>query len=312
MVVKKFNYYRFTMFIIAIIAIIVFVVKYINQKKYEESLEFKLLQIGYDINETKVIEDKLEQKEIDKILTMEHNEYIDDFIKEKYFIFDNLEKYLDYKKENKKTDNSKIVSIINTDANIEWTDEERQTDITKDELMIVNRIYSLGEYEPEDLVSVPVSYSYNGIKLSESILPHIEEMISDGKENGYSFIVSGGYRSFKDQEKIYNSYVNSRGTREADSIAARPGHSEYQTGLCFDIDIYGKVEGEKTESEQYQWLINNAKNYGFILRHTKEKEDLTLYSASSWKFRYVGVEAAQKMSNENLCFEEYYAYYVRG
>ena len=76
-------------------------------------------------------------------------------------------------------------------------------------------------------------------------------------------------------------------------------------------NLYG-YSGNKLESEAYQWLINNAKNYGFILRHTKEKEDLTLYSASSWKFRYVGEEAAQKMSAEDLCFEEYYAYYVRG
>ena len=310
MVVKKFNYYRFTMFILAVIIIIFVIVKYVNQKKYEESLEYKLLGLGYQLSEIEVLNDKLSSDEINTVMKMKYNEYIDDFIKEKYFIFDNLEKYLDYKKENKKTDNSKIVSIINTEANIEWTEEERQTDITKEELMLVNRIYSLGEYEPEDLTKVPVSYAYSGIKLSESILPHIEEMIGDAKEEGYKLIVSGGYRSFKEQERIYNGYVNSRGTREADLTAARPGHSEYQTGLCFDIDI--NTSGDKKESEDYKWLINNAKNYGFILRHTEDKEDLTLFSASSWKFRYVGVEAAQKMSDENLCFEEYYAYYVRG
>jgi hypothetical protein len=136
------------MFIIAIVAIIVFAVKYHNQKKYEESLEFHLLQIGYDLNETKVIEDKLDKNETDIILKKEYNEHIDDFIQEKYFIFNNLDKYLDYKKENKKTDYSKIVSIINTEANIEWIENERETDLSKEELMLVNRIYSLGEYEP--------------------------------------------------------------------------------------------------------------------------------------------------------------------
>ncbi len=311
MVVKKFNYYRFTMFIIAIVAIIVFAVKYHNQKKYEESLEFHLLQIGYDLNETKVIEDKLDKNETDIILKKEYNEHIDDFIQEKYFIFNNLDKYLDYKKENKKTDYSKIVSIINTEANIEWIENERETDLSKEELMLVNRIYSLGEYEPEDLVDVPVKFAYNGVKLSASIVGPLEDLITDAKAAGYTIVVSSGYRSYSTQEKIYNSYVNAHGTREADEVVARPGHSEYQTGLCLDFDIYG-YSGDKLESEAYQWLINNAKNYGFILRHTKEKEDLTLYSASSWKFRYVGEEAAEKMSNENLSFEEYYAYYVRG
>ncbi len=312
MVVKKFNYYRFTMFILTVIIITFIIIKYIGQKKYEESLEFKLLGMGYQLSEIEVLNDKLSSEEMNKVLKMEYNENIDDFLKEKYFIFDNLEKYLDYKKENKKMDNSKIVSIINTEANIEWIENEKQSDITKGELMIVNRIYSLGEYEPEDLVNVPVKYSYSGVKLSESILGPIEELIEAAKENGYSIIVAGGYRSFESQEKIYKSYESTHGTREADTIVARPGHSEYQTGLTLDFDIYGNIEGDKLESEAYKWLIDNAPNYGFILRHTKEKEDLTLYSASSWKFRYVGIEAAKKMSDENLCFEEYYAYYVRG
>jgi len=311
MVVKKFNYYRFTMFILAIIIIVFVIVKYVNQKKYEESLEYKMLQLGYQLSEIEVLQDKLSSEEIDKVMKMKYNEYIDDFSKEKYFIFDNLEKYLDYKKDNKKMDNKKIVSIINTEANIEWIENERQTDITKEELMIVNRIYSLGEYEPEDLVSVPVKYAYNGVKISESILDKVEELIDDAKEAGYSIIVSSGYRSFDTQDRIYKNYVNTHGTREADEVVARPGHSEYQTGLTLDFDIYN-VQGNKLESEAYNWLINNAKNYGFILRHTEEKEDLTLYKASSWKFRYVGEEVAQKMSDEGLCYEEYYAYYVRG
>ncbi len=311
MVVRKFNYYRFAMFILIIALIIFCVVKYVSHKKYQETTEYKLLTLGYELSEIEVLQDKLSESEMEIILKRDRNEYIDDFLKEKYFIFDNLDKYLDYKKENKKEDNSKIVSIINTEANIEWIDNEKQTDITKGELMLVNRIYSLGEYEPEDLVSVPVGYSYSGIKLSESILPHIEELIGDAKEAGYKIVVSSGYRSFKDQERIYNNYERSHGTRETDEVVARPGHSEYQTGLTLEFDIYGET-GNKLESEAYNWLITNAKNYGFILRHTKEKEDLTLYNAASWKFRYVGVEAAQKMSDENLCFEEYYAYYVRG
>ena len=312
MVVKKFNYYRFTMFILIIGLIIFGVVKYTNKKKYEESYEYKLLTLGYEKEESDTLQDKLSKEELDKVLNMKYNEHIDNFIKEKYFIFDNLEEYLEYKKENKKTEYNKIVAIINTGANIEWTEEERQTDITKEELMIVNRIYSLGEYEPEDLVEIPSKFAYSGVKLSASIVGPLEDLITDAKSNGYTIVVSSGYRSFKTQESIYNNYERSHGTREADNVVARPGHSEYQTGLTLDFDIYGGYTGDKLESEAYQWLIDNAKNYGFILRHTKEKEDLTLYSASSWKFRYVGEEAAEKMSNENLCFEEYYAYYVRG
>ena len=312
MVVRKFNYYRFTMFILIVGLIIFGVVKYNNKKNYEKTTEYKLLNLGYEMEEITVLQDKLSSEEMNKILTMERNENIDDFLKQKYFIFDNLDEYLDYKKENKKEEYSKIVAIINTGANLEWTENERQTDLDKEELMIVNRLYSLGEYEPEDLVDVPVKFAYNGVKLSSSIVGPLEDLITDAKNNGYTIVVSSGYRPYATQEKIYNNYEKSHGQREADEVVARPGHSEYQTGLTLDFDIYGKVEGNKLESDAYNWLKTNAHNYGFILRHTKEKEDLTLYSASSWKFRYVGEEAAKIMYNENLCFEEYYAYYVRG
>ncbi len=312
MVVKKFNYYRFTMFILVLGLIVFGIVKYTNKKKYEETNEFKLLSIGYVQPEIDVLQDKLSSEEMEIILRMDYNEYIDDFLKQKYFIFDNLEKYLAYKKANKKEDYSKIVSIINTEANIEWLENERETDVDKEELMIVNRIYSLGEYEPADLVDIPSKFAYNGVKLSASIVGPLEDLINDGKKAGYTYVVSSGYRSYASQEKIYKNYENLHGMREADEVVARPGHSEYQTGLTLDFDIYSKVEGNKLESDAYKWLVDNAKNYGFILRHTKDKEDLTLYKASSWKFRYVGEEAAKKMAKENLCFEEYYAYYVRG
>lgn len=308
----KFNYYRFTMFLLAIGTILYFVIKHNNQKKYEESTEYKLLTIGYKQEEVDDLNKYLKKEELDKVLKMSYNTYLTGFIKEKYFLFSNLDKYLDYKKENKKKNNTDIVAIINTEANVEWVDNEKETDTSKEELMLVNRIYSLGDYVPELLEDAPVAFAFNNIKLDANVLPLIEELVNDAKQAGYSFILSGGYRSYEDQENLYNKYVKSYGEREADSMVARPGHSEYQTGLTFDLSLYGKSYDKPEESDEYNWLLNNAKNYGFIVRHTKEKENLTGYSASLWKFRYVGEEAAKKMASEDLCFEEYYAYYVVG
>ncbi len=308
----KFNYYRFTMCLLVLGGIIYFAVKYTNQKKYEESIEYKLIQKGYEQSEIDTLKKHLNDKQVKSLLNREYNKYLVEFTDEKYFMFKNLDKYLDYKKQNKKEDDSKIVAIINTEANVDWYDNEKESDTSKEELMIVNRLYSIGEYEPEDVIDAPIAFAYNNIKLKADVLPVIEELIGDAKEAGYSFILSNGYRSYEEQEKLYNKYVNSYGQQEADAIVARPGHSEYQTGLTFDLGIYGKSSDKPEETEEYQWLMDNIANYGFIVRHTKEKENLTGYSASSWKLRYVGEEAAQKMKEEDLCFEEYYAYYVVG
>ena len=64
------------------------------------------------------------------------------------------------------------------------------------------------------------------------------------------------------------------------------------------------------ETKEYKWLIKNAYKYGFILRYPKDKEDITGYNYESWHYRYVGVEAAKIIHEENITFDEYYAYYV--
>ena len=116
---------------------------------------------------------------------------------------------------------------------------------------------------------------------------------------------------YSEQEKLYNRYVNNYGRIEADKMVARPGHSEYETGLSFDLVPYNKRYDKPKESEEYLWLKQNAHKYGFIFRYENDKKDLTLFKEYTWRLRYVGVEVASIIYNENLCFEEYYAFYVR-
>lgn len=313
MKIRKFNYYRFFMFILILGLIIFGVVKYINDKNYKESYEYKLLEVGYINDEINVILDKLNKNQIDKLLTIKYDKNIVLFIKEKYFLFKNLEDYLSYKKSHLKTENSYIVSVINTEANIDWFDNERITDISKNELVLVNRIYGLPEdYVPEDIVLIPLQYAYDGKRIRNSILDEIESLIDDGRNNGYSFIVSSGYRSNKEQESLYKNYSNSYGMSEADKYVAHPGHSEYETGYTFDLSLFSGDVSDLNSSEEYTWLKNNAHKYGFIFRHEKGKEELTGFPYSSFRLRYVGKDAATLIYNEKICFEEYYAYFVKG
>lgn len=311
MVVRKFNYYRFFIVLIILIVIIFGITSFIKDKNYKKTYEYKLTNIGYSIEDVNKIEKELNSNQIDKILTMKYYDNLVDLISEKYFIFDYLEEYINYKNENKKKSNAEIVKMVNTKSYLDWFDNQYETDITKNELMLVNRYYGLSEdYEPDDIVDVPTQYAYSGKKISKSILDKIISLINAGKQEGFTFVVSDGYRSYKEQENIYNNYVDSYGMSQTDEIVARPGHSEYQTGLSFDLKPYNQVIEDVSTNSEYLWLKDNAYKYGFIFRFEKEHESVTQFPSSSWRLRYVGDSAASLIYSEKISFEEYYAFFV--
>lgn len=112
-----------------------------------------------------------------------------------------------------------------------------------------------------------------------------------------------GYRSYESQSQLYQNYVAQDGQAEADRYSARPGYSEHQTGLAYDlIDIAGNL---LTETRVSQWLREHAADYGFIVRYTEDKEEITGYAAESWHIRYIGSEA-KKIAQSGLSLEEYF------
>ena len=105
------------------------------------------------------------------------------------------------------------------------------------------------------------------------------------------------------QKNLYNNYVKRDGAQNADRYSARPGYSEHQTGLAFDIN-YADSRFEGTD--QAIWLAENAYKYGFILRYPEGKEHITGYMYEPWHYRYIGVENAAKIFASGLTLEEYY------
>ena len=310
MVVKKFNYFRFFIFLVILVSIIVGIVYLVKTNNYKNSYEYKLLEKGYSEEEVNILLTKYEDR-IDNILSLEYNEHIIPFMEEKYFIYSKMNEYLQYKEKNKKKEYNKIVQLVNVEMHIDWLDNQKETDTSKNELMLVNRIYGLSEdFVPSDLVDVPTQFAYSGKKLSESVLNKVIELINAGKEAGYTFVISDGYRSYAEQKDIYDAYSDYYGISETDTFVARPGHSEYQTGMTFDLKPYNKVIDDVSTNEEYLWLKDNAHKFGFIFRFNKEHEALTGFPSASWRLRYVGEDAATIIYNEGICFEEYYAYFV--
>ena len=136
-----------------------------------------------------------------------------------------------------------------------------------------------------------------------------EQMATDAKALGFDLVAFSGFRSYEYQTTLYNNYVNRDGKEAADRYSARPGHSEHQTGLAFDIGEKSREDlwltAEFGETPAGKWLADNAHKYGFILRYPEGKEDVTGFMYEAWHFRYLGVEKATEVKQTGLTLEEY-------
>ena len=94
--------------------------------------------------------------------------------------------------------------------------------------------------------------------------------------------------------------------RGADTYSARPGYSEHQTGLAFDVAAGSCVLDCFGTTSQYQWLQANAADYGFIQRYYAGYENITGYKAEEWHYRYVGTAVAKDMQARGIKTLEQY------
>ena len=136
-----------------------------------------------------------------------------------------------------------------------------------------------------------------------------EKMAAAAKNEGFELVAFSGFRSYEYQQTIYDRYVSRDGKDAADRYSARPGYSEHQSGLAFDVGEKGKEDLWLTsafgESAAGKWLVNNAHKYGFILRYPEGKEDITGYMYESWHFRYLEGDTATKVYEAGVTLEEY-------
>ena len=296
-------------FIILFLAIGISITKYIE---YRNSYKYKLKQIGYDSEQTEKIE-TLSNNTKDYILTLKKNNYIVKLIDQKYFIEKNLKKYLDYKKVGKK-DITDTVAIVNVGADNDWYTNTKKSKVELKELMLTNKYYHLDKsYNSDNMVKVSNTYAYGTDQmLTSDTFEAFKEMWTSAKSEGLTLIINSSYRSYEDQENVYEYYKATKGEEEADLIAAHPGFSEHQTGMALDLQTYGSTGKTFENFDEFKWLEKNAYKYGFILRYPKDKEYLTGYEYESWHFRYVGKEAAKYIQENKITFDEYYAYFIEG
>ncbi|WP_059170787.1 D-alanyl-D-alanine carboxypeptidase family protein [Bacillus sp. FJAT-27445] len=182
-------------------------------------------------------------------------------------------------------------------------------------LALVNKEFSLpGGYRPNDLVKPDIAFSFSEQDLEKSLIRQeagkaIEQMFAKAKEENIELFAVSGYRSYDRQKDLFDAEVSKTGLEIAAQAVALPGQSEHQTGLTMDIAAKStnlNLTEEFGETPEGKWLAANSHKFGFILRYPKGKESITQYQYEPWHFRYVGVQAATFIYENNWTLEEFF------
>lgn len=152
-------------------------------------------------------------------------------------------------------------------------------------VLIVNSDYTLpSDYDPG---------------IDEDARKSFTLMVNDANKDSIILRSVSDYRSFEQQSKLEDV---------EDVKFVKAGTSEHQTGLAYDLigeDYALKYKLDFSKSKEYKWLMDNAYKYGFVLRYPEGKKDITGVSFAPWHFRYVGIDLAKILHDQNLTLEEY-------
>lgn len=179
---------------------------------------------------------------------------------------------------------------------------ENPDDVT----VLVNKLHEIPKgWKPDDLEDVIDCHQQLRHEANEAYTKFYQA----AKAKGIAIYTISGYREPETQQLYWDNSVKVFGEEHAIQYNAYPRRSEHELGLCVDISY--TTEGDRlsekvADSALGKYIESDAYKYGFILRYPQDKVRITGYSYEPWHIRYVGVDLATKLHNENITLEEYY------
>lgn len=183
---------------------------------------------------------------------------------------------------------------------------------TSEYIVLANQDNLLDEhYIPADLTKLTCrKISYDPIEMREAAANALQTLFDAAQEDDIYLYAHSGYRSYKTQNTMYYNRLKKNKGKD-DGVVAYPGSSDHQTGLGIDVinkaGIGKKFTKAFGDTKHGKWLAENCWDYGFIIRYQEDKEDITRIIYEPWHLRYVGVQVAQYMRDNNLSLEEFTA-----
>ena len=268
----------------------------------------RLLKKGYSNSDINIILSHGNDEAVERFTERDKVKYLEEFFSVPYAKLDNYDRYVAYSDETGE-DEEDTVLFVNLDLDKE--DYNDSTLVEKFSLdMLVNKHHHLSsDFEPNDLVAIDKKYaSDDGFLCNSKALDAYIKMSQKALEEGYQIVINSAYRSYQDQEAVVNDYLKAYGQSYVDKYVAKPGYSEHQTGLAFDIG--SKNVSVFLNSKEYKWMLEHAYEYGFIHRFSKSGENITGFRNEPWHYRYVGEKAAKYIYDNKLTLEAYWAIFL--
>lgn len=187
--------------------------------------------------------------------------------------------------------------------------------ITEWQYVLINKDTPIKSYAP----SVR-QFGSDGPYVDKRMIDSLSSLVDAAKEAGFEPYISVGYRSYADQQQLFNEkaselsqngvYTYEEAQQIAAEIVAKPGTSDHQTGLAVDIldKEYEVLDYSKMDSKFFDWLDANCAQFGFIKRYPSNKKSVTGWD-EPWHYRYVGKEVSEFIMKNGMCLEEFAAHY---
>lgn len=200
---------------------------------------------------------------------------------------------------------------------VQLSDAGKKTAVSEDGrlnlLVLANKRTSLPDDWEEKLELVESKNTKGDTVRLDKVANDAFLSLKDDLKNNENIVleVGSGYRSVSDQQKLWDDYKKEYGEDYVTEYVAKPGHSDYNTGLSFDAILLEKgIPVTKTEDLMDRgttWKTVHAylAKHGFILRYPNDKEYYTGYSYVPWHFRYVGKDSAAEIMDRGISLEEY-------
>jgi D-alanyl-D-alanine carboxypeptidase len=168
-----------------------------------------------------------------------------------------------------------------------------------------SRVFFLNEhYRPQDLTEIPQRYRTpedDDEFIHTQVWPHLKDLLDEATKDGINLRIISAFRTFDEQSNLKSQYDVTYGAGTANQFSAAQGYSEHQLGTTVDFTTQelGAAFSNLAQTEAYQWLLDNAHEYGFVLSYP---EDNAYYQFEPWHWRFVGTSLARTLDRENEHF----------
>ena len=294
---------------LAALFVLLVMVKSCQGIAYNFTNECKIYKLGYTIDEARTLVATLSEVQEDTLIAhQEHDTIAIPVLGMRYFIDDNFSRYLAFhKKDSTSAPLDVIVALVNVGYDRDRESSAVPCDTSKGQLMLVNGRHYLDEnYKPENLATFSMDYCYENQRAQSVVVDAFMVMQQACKEQtDAQLMVNSAYRSYEEQIGTYK--------RNPKGYAARAGSSEHQTGYAIDVTSrQHPMRWPFDTSVEGVWMREHCHDYGFILRYPERQSHIFGFAYEPWHLRYVGKDVAKRIHDEDITFDEYYAYYIEG